>query len=64
MEEVGGSVVVWGTMLQTEGRGFESQCAYRISLIYLVLPAALGPGVFSASNLNDYQEQKNNFSGD
>jgi hypothetical protein len=28
--------------------------------IYLILPAALGPGVYSASNRNEYQEHKNN----
>jgi hypothetical protein len=27
--------------------------------IYLILPAALGPGVCSASNRNEYQKQKN-----
>jgi hypothetical protein len=27
-------------------------------LIYLILPAALGPEVYSASNRNEYQEQK------
>jgi hypothetical protein len=26
--------------------------------IYLILPAALGPGVFSTSNRNEYQKQK------
>jgi hypothetical protein len=26
--------------------------------IYLILPAALGPGVYSTSNRNEYQEQK------
>jgi hypothetical protein len=26
--------------------------------IYLLLPAALGPGVYSASNRNEYQKQK------
>jgi hypothetical protein len=26
---------------------------------YLILQAALGPGVYSASNKNDYQKQKN-----
>jgi hypothetical protein len=26
--------------------------------IYLILPAALGPGVYSASNINQYQKQK------
>jgi hypothetical protein len=31
--------------------------------IYLILPAALGPGVHSASNRNEYQKQNNNVSG-
>jgi hypothetical protein len=30
--------------------------------VYLILPAALGPGVYSASNINEYQNQKNNVS--
>jgi hypothetical protein len=29
------------------------------SSIYLTLPAALGPGVYSASNRNEYQKEKN-----
>jgi hypothetical protein len=32
--------------------------------IYLVFTAALGPGVYSASNRNEYQKQKNNVSGE
>jgi hypothetical protein len=32
--------------------------------IYLILPAALRPGVSSASNRNEYQKQKNNVSGE
>jgi hypothetical protein len=32
--------------------------------IYLILPAALGPGVHSASNRNEYQKQRNNVSGE
>jgi hypothetical protein len=32
--------------------------------IYLILLAALGPGLYSASNRNEYQEQKNNVSGE
>jgi hypothetical protein len=28
--------------------------------IYVILPAALGPEVYSASNRNEYQKQKNN----
>jgi hypothetical protein len=27
--------------------------------MYLILPAALGPGVYSVSNINEYQKQKN-----
>jgi hypothetical protein len=34
------------------------------SLIYLILPASLGPGVHSASNRNEHQKQKNNVSGE
>jgi hypothetical protein len=30
--------------------------------ISLILPAALGPGVYSASNKNEYQKNKNNVS--
>jgi hypothetical protein len=32
--------------------------------IYLVLPAAQGPGVHLASNRNEYQKQNNNGSGE
>jgi hypothetical protein len=28
--------------------------------IYQILPAALGPGVYSASNRNEFQKRKNN----
>jgi hypothetical protein len=28
-------------------------------LIYLILPAELGPGFYSASNRNEFQKQKN-----
>jgi hypothetical protein len=38
-----------------EGGRFETRC---------ILPAALGPGVYSASNRNEYQKQKNNVSGE
>jgi hypothetical protein len=31
--------------------------------IYLILPAALGPGVYSAYNRNVYRKQKNMFPG-
>jgi hypothetical protein len=32
--------------------------------IYLILSAALGPGVHSASNRKEYQKEKNNDSGE
>jgi hypothetical protein len=32
--------------------------------MYLILPAALDPGGQSASNINEYQKQKNNVSGE
>jgi hypothetical protein len=31
---------------------------------YLIFPATLGPEVYSASNRNEYQKQKNNISED
>jgi hypothetical protein len=31
--------------------------------IYLIFPAALGPNVYSAFNINEYQKQKINVSG-
>jgi hypothetical protein len=31
--------------------------------IYLILPAELGPGVYSASNRNEYQKQEKKFLG-
>jgi hypothetical protein len=31
--------------------------------IYLILPAALGPGVYSASNRNEYHKEKKIFLG-
>jgi hypothetical protein len=32
--------------------------------IYLILPTALGPGDYSASNKNEYEKKKNNVSGE
>jgi hypothetical protein len=32
--------------------------------IYIIFPAALGPGVHSGSNRNEYQKKKNNTSGE
>jgi hypothetical protein len=36
----------------------------RLFSIELILAAALGPGVVSASDRNEYQKQKNNVSGE
>jgi hypothetical protein len=33
-------------------------------LIYLILPAELDPGVYSASNRNEYQKKKNKVTGE
>jgi hypothetical protein len=39
-----------------KGCGFDPQWGHRICSIDLILPAALGPGVNSTSNINEYQE--------
>jgi hypothetical protein len=59
-QEIGarGSLVVKALCYKPEGRGFETPWVS----IYLILPAALGPGVHSASNRNEYQKQENNVS--
>jgi hypothetical protein len=44
------------------GRGFDSDEVIGFFPIYLILKATLGPGVYSDSNRNDYQKQKNNAS--
>jgi hypothetical protein len=44
--------------------GFETRWGERMFSIYLILPAALRPGVYSASNRCGYHEQKNNISGE
>jgi hypothetical protein len=58
-----GSVVVKALCYKPESRGFETQWGEYIFSIYLILPAALGPGVHSASNRNEYQKQKTKVSG-
>jgi hypothetical protein len=56
-----GSIVVEALCYKPERRGFETQCG---EWLFPILPAALGPGVYSASNRNEYQKQKNNVSGE
>jgi hypothetical protein len=54
--------VVRALCYKPEGRGFETRRGDLSS--YLILPVALGPGVYSASNRNEYQKHKNNVSGE
>jgi hypothetical protein len=56
------SEVVEEPCYKPEGLGFETRWGELIFSIYLILPAALGPGVYSASNRNEYQKQRNNVS--
>jgi hypothetical protein len=56
--------VVKALCYKPEGCGFETRLDYLIFSMYLILPAALGPGVYSASNRNEYQKQKNNVFGE
>jgi hypothetical protein len=58
-----GSIVVKALCCKPEGGGLEIRWSERIFPIYLILPAAVDPGVYSASNRNEYQKQKN-FSGE
>jgi hypothetical protein len=58
------SVLVKALCYKPEGRGFETQWGgWFFFSIYLILPTVLGPGVYSASNRNEYQKQKNIFWG-
>jgi hypothetical protein len=61
---VRGSVVVKALCYKPEGRGFETQWGEWFLSSYLILLVALGPGVYSASNRNEYQKHKNNVSGE
>jgi hypothetical protein len=57
-------IVVKALCYKPEGRGFETGWGEWFLSIYLILPAALGPGVYSASNRNECQKHKNNVSGE
>jgi hypothetical protein len=54
-----GSVLIKALCYKLEGHGLKTQWRERIFSIYLIFPAALGPGVYPASNRNEYQKQKN-----
>jgi hypothetical protein len=59
-----GSVAVEALFYKLKDCGFETRRGKLIFSISLILPAALGPGVYSVSNINYYQKQKNNVSGE
>jgi hypothetical protein len=59
-----GSVVVKALRSKPAGCGVGTRGDELISSTYLTFPAALGPGVHSAFNRNEYQKQKNNISGE
>jgi hypothetical protein len=59
-----GRVVVKALCYKPEGRGFETRGGEFFLSIHLILPAALGPEVYLASNRNEYQKHKNNVSGE
>jgi hypothetical protein len=59
-----GRVVVKALCYKPEGLGLQTWWGEWIFSIYLILPAALGLGVYSASNRNENQKQKNNVSGE
>jgi hypothetical protein len=55
-----GTLMVEALCYKPEGRGFMTRLGGLIFSICLILPAALGRGVHSASNSNEYQKKKNN----
>jgi hypothetical protein len=57
------NAVVKALCYEPEGREFETWWDEWIFSIYLILPAALGPWVYSASNRNECQKQKIMFMG-
>jgi hypothetical protein len=59
-----GIVVVKALCYTPESRESESRGGELFFLIYVILSAALVPWVYSASNKNEYQKQKNNVSGE
>jgi hypothetical protein len=59
-----GIILVKALCCKSDGHGLETRSDECIFTICLILPTALGPGVYSASNRNEYQRQKNNVSGE
>jgi hypothetical protein len=59
-----GSVMIKALCYKPESRRFETRWGDWTFSIYLILPAALGTGIHSASNRNECQNQKNNVFGE
>jgi hypothetical protein len=59
-----GSVVVETLSYKAEYSGFETWWHEWILSVYLILPVALDPEIYLASNRNEYQKHKNNISGE
>jgi hypothetical protein len=59
-----GIVVIKELSYKPEGPSSRPDEVNEFFSIYLILPAALGAGVYSSSNRNEYQKQKNNVSGE
>jgi hypothetical protein len=56
---VGSIIVIKALCYKLEGCGFETGWGEGIFLIFPILRVALGPGVYSASDRNEYQKKKN-----
>jgi hypothetical protein len=59
LKEACGSVVAKALRYKLEGRGFETRWSEWMFSIYHIIPAIVRPEVHSASNINEYQKQKN-----
>jgi hypothetical protein len=59
-----GNTVVKAVCYNLEGSGIETRLGELCLSIYVIILAALGPEVYSASNRNEYQMHKNNVSAE
>jgi hypothetical protein len=57
------SIVAMALRCKLEGRGFENRWGEWSLSIHLILSAALGPGLHSACNRNEYQKHNTYFTG-
>jgi hypothetical protein len=56
--------VVEALCYRPEGHGFDTRKIELYLSIYLIIPAAISHGAYSAPNRNEYQKQTNNVSGE